>query len=48
LFSDSKRGINPELLPLLDFSSNFAAAIPIACCSETIRRTPGVLNKGDA
>jgi hypothetical protein len=43
VFSDSQRGINPELLPLLDFSSNCAAAIPTACCTEAIRRTRDVL-----
>jgi hypothetical protein len=48
LFSDSQRGINPELLPLLDFSSNSAATIPIVCCGEAVRRTRDVLNNSNA
>jgi hypothetical protein len=31
LFSDRSRAVNAGLLPLLDFSSNSCAAIPILC-----------------
>jgi len=48
LFSDSQRGINPELLPLLYFSSNSAAVIPIVCCTEAVRHSRDALNNSNA